>query len=118
MGTEIESVMRASPAEMSLSHFQAGSSTARPTGQDEAGTAQAQKAEKSPAEAQAPSAQLAAGQDTVGLEFEVSKDGKGLVIKVVDRANDRVLREIPPEELQHFSSTVRDLIGLLVDRKG
>jgi len=117
MGTEIESVMRASPAEMNLSHFQSGSSTARPTGQDEARAAQAQKAEKS-AETQAPSAQLAEGQDTVGLEFEVSKDGKGLVIKVVDRANDRVLREIPPEELQHFSSTVRDLIGLLVDRKG
>jgi uncharacterized FlaG/YvyC family protein len=118
MGTEIESVIRAGPADMSLSHFQAGSSTARSTEKAEARAPEAQNGEKPPAEAQAPSAQLMAGQDNVGLVFQLSKDGKELVIKIVDRTNDRVLREIPPEELQHFRSTVRDLIGLLVDRKG
>jgi len=120
MGTEIEPVSRAAPAEMSLSQFQASSSTARPTEHGEPRSSEkTRETEKRPAKEQAAPAQLVSGQDNVGLVFEVSKDGKDLVIKVVDRDhNDRVLREIPPEELQHFRSTMRDLVGLLVDRKG
>jgi uncharacterized FlaG/YvyC family protein len=48
----------------------------------------------------------------------VSKDGKDLVTKIVDRDHDRVLRTIPPEELQQIRTAMRDLVGLLVDRKG
>jgi uncharacterized FlaG/YvyC family protein len=92
MGTEIETVLRAGPAEMSLSHFQAGSTTARPTEQGDPRTP-----EKGPADEPAQPVQAAAGQANVGLVFEVSQDGKELVIKIVDRDHDKVLREIPPE---------------------
>ena len=119
MGTEIEAVIRAGPAEMSLSHFQAGSPTARPTAQGESRDPEkARVAEKRPADEPARPVKMATGQGNVGLVFEVSQDGKDLIIKIVDRDHDRVLREIPPEELQHIHSTMRDLVGLLVDRKG
>ena len=125
MGTEIEAVQRAGPAEMSLSHFQAGSTTSRPTEQGDLREAEkAREAQKRPADQPAQAAQAAQpaqaapAQGNVGLVFEVSKDGKDLVIKIVDRDHDKVLREIPPEELQHFRSAMRDLVGLLVDRKG
>jgi len=119
MGTEIEAVIRAGPAEMSLSHFQAGSPTARPTEKGETRSPEkARETEERPAQEQASSSPVVVGQGNVGVVFEVSKDGKDLVIKIVDRDHDRVLREIPPEELQHFRSAMRDLVGLLVDRKG
>jgi len=119
MGTEIEAVIRAGPAEMSLSRFQAGSPTARPTEQGEPRASEkAHETEKRPADEPARPVQMATGQGNVGLVFEVSQDGKDLVIKIVDRDHDRVLREIPPEELQHFRSAMRDLVGLLVDQKG
>lgn len=54
----------------------------------------------------------------VGLVFEVSRDMKDLIIKIVDRQTDRVLRQIPPEEMQRIRAAMRELVGLLVDRIG
>ncbi len=54
----------------------------------------------------------------VGLVFEVSRDGKDLIIKIVDRQSDRVLRQIPPEEMQKIRAAMRELVGLLLDRRG
>jgi uncharacterized FlaG/YvyC family protein len=119
MGTEIEAVIRAGPAEMSLSHFQAGSATARPTEQGEPRASEkGRETEKSSSDEPARPTQKIGAQGNVDLVFEVSKDGKDLVIKIVDRDHDRVLRTIPPEELQQIRSAMRDLVGLLVDRKG
>jgi uncharacterized FlaG/YvyC family protein len=122
MGTEIEAVIRAGPAEMSLSQFQAGPATARPTERNERRQAQpradeTREAEAQPAEEPAP-AKTSVAQGNVGLVFEVSRDGRELVIKIVDREHDRVLRTIPPEEVQRIRTAMRDLVGLLVDRQG
>ena len=54
----------------------------------------------------------------VGLVFEISPESGDLVVKVVDRRGGRILRQIPPEEVQRFHSALRTLQGLLVDRKG
>jgi uncharacterized FlaG/YvyC family protein len=107
---------------MSLSQFQAGPATARPTERNERRQAQpradeTREAEAQPAEEPAP-AKTSVAQGNVGLVFEVSRDGRELVIKIVDREHDRVLRTIPPEEVQRIRTAMRDLVGLLVDRQG
>jgi flagellar protein FlaG len=40
-----------------------------------------------------------------------------LVIKVVDSDTDKLIKEIPPEEIQHMIAKIKETIGLLVDQK-
>lgn len=40
-----------------------------------------------------------------------------LVIKVVDSETDKLIKEIPPEEIQHLIEKIKETIGLLVDEK-
>jgi flagellar protein FlaG len=40
-----------------------------------------------------------------------------LVIKVFDRETDKLIKEIPPEEIQHLIAKIKETIGLLVDEK-
>ena len=55
----------------------------------------------------------------VGMVFEVGgRSGGDLVIKIVDRQTQRVLREIPPEEVQRMRSTMQSILGLALHRQG
>jgi flagellar protein FlaG len=56
--------------------------------------------------------------EDVGLVFEVGQNGQDLVIKIVDRQSQRIIRQIPPEEIQRFRQAIRDLVGLLLDQTG
>jgi flagellar protein FlaG len=47
------------------------------------------------------------------LQFEVDQDSSQVIVKVIDRETDKVIREIPPEELQRMHSSLRDTIGFL-----
>ena len=40
-----------------------------------------------------------------------------VVIKVVDAETDKVIKEIPAEEIQHLIARIKETIGLLVDEK-
>ena len=40
-----------------------------------------------------------------------------VVIKVVDANTDKVIKEIPAEEIQHLIARIKETIGLLVDEK-
>jgi flagellar protein FlaG len=50
--------------------------------------------------------------------FELRADSRELVIKIVDRQNNRVIREIPPEEMQRLRAAMRGMAGLLLDHTG
>ena len=39
------------------------------------------------------------------------------IIKVVDADTDKVIKEIPAEEIQHLIARIKETIGLLVDEK-
>jgi flagellar protein FlaG len=39
-----------------------------------------------------------------------------IIIKVIDRETDKVIREIPPEEIQHLLTKINEMVGLLVDK--
>jgi uncharacterized FlaG/YvyC family protein len=51
------------------------------------------------------------------LSFSVNTKLDSIVVKVVDSDTDKVIREIPPAELQHVYEAIRDVIGLLFDHK-
>ncbi|MCL2806401.1 MAG: flagellar protein FlaG [Treponema sp.] len=47
------------------------------------------------------------------LQFVVDHSSNDVVIKVIDKETDRVIKEIPPEELQRLHRNLREAIGLL-----
>ncbi len=51
-----------------------------------------------------------------GIRFKVSPDTHEVVVQVVDRESDEVLRTIPPERLVNFRDSFREISqGILLD---
>jgi flagellar protein FlaG len=86
----------------------------------------------SPAQAQAQAQALAAATEDlralagdlgVGtapnrrLSFSMNSKLDEVVVKVIDTDTDKVVREIPPVELQHVYERIREVVGLLFDRQ-
>ncbi len=51
------------------------------------------------------------------MDIQVGEDG-ALVVKVRDARTDKVVREIPPEELVEFGKKMRRYLGVLLDKRG
>jgi len=51
------------------------------------------------------------------VELSVNETINQVVIKVVDAETDKVIKEIPAEEIQHLIARIKETIGLLVDEK-
>jgi len=49
------------------------------------------------------------------LQFVVDHNSNEVVVKVIDKDTDKVIRELPPEELQRLHKNLREAIGLLFD---
>ncbi len=49
------------------------------------------------------------------VRFENDERSHGMVVKIVDRENDEVIRQIPPEELLELTQRLNDLRGNIVD---
>ncbi len=52
------------------------------------------------------------------VRFENDKAGGEMVVKVVDRQTDEVIRQIPPEELVNLTQRLNDLRGNIVQTEG
>ncbi len=52
------------------------------------------------------------------VRFENDNEANSMVVKVVDRDTDEVIRQIPPEELLDLTKRLQDLRGNLVDTEG
>ena len=50
------------------------------------------------------------------LKFSVNEELDQVVVKVIDSTTDKVIREIPPEELQKLQVKIREAVGLLFDQ--
>jgi len=50
------------------------------------------------------------------LAFSFNEKLGQVVVKVIDAETDKVVREIPPTELQRVYERIREVIGLLVDK--
>ncbi|GAB1455323.1 MAG: flagellar protein FlaG [Spirochaetia bacterium] len=51
------------------------------------------------------------------LSFSLNEKLDQVVVKVIDTDTDKVIREIPPEELQHVHERIREVIGILFDER-
>jgi len=49
------------------------------------------------------------------LQFEVDHKSNEVVVKVIDKETDKVIKELPPEELQRLHRHLKEAIGLLFD---
>lgn len=49
------------------------------------------------------------------LKFYVNEEIDRVVVKVIDAETDKVIKEIPPEEVQDLAARIEKAIGLLVD---
>ena len=51
------------------------------------------------------------------LQFSINKDLGEIVVKVIDTETDKVIKVLPPEEIQRLHLRIREAIGLLFDEK-
>jgi len=49
------------------------------------------------------------------LQFVVDHKSNEVLVKVIDKDTDKVIKVIPPEELQRLSKNLKEAIGLLFD---
>ena len=49
------------------------------------------------------------------LQFTINKELDQVVVKVIDAETDKVIRELPSEEIQKLHVRIREAIGLLID---
>jgi len=49
------------------------------------------------------------------LQFVVDHNSNEVIVKVIDKATDKVIKELPPEELQRLHTNLKEAIGLLFD---
>lgn len=50
------------------------------------------------------------------LSFTMDYETNDVIVKVVDAETDKVIKELPPAELQKLHKSIRDAVGLLIDK--
>ena len=50
------------------------------------------------------------------LKFVIDHESKEITVKIIDNVTDKVIKVLPPEELQRLHSRIRESFGFLFDR--
>jgi flagellar protein FlaG len=50
------------------------------------------------------------------LSYSINRDLGEVVVKVIDRETDKVIKEIPPAEIQRLHARIKELVGILFDQ--
>ena len=51
------------------------------------------------------------------LQFVVDHQSNEVIVKVIDKETDKVIKVLPPEELQRLHRKLRETIGFLFDKR-
>ncbi len=51
------------------------------------------------------------------LQFSINRELGEVIVKVIDRQTDKVIKELPPREIQRLHVRLREAIGLLIDEQ-
>lgn len=51
------------------------------------------------------------------LEFSINRELDLVIVKVIDKETDKVIKELPPEEIQRLHVRIGEAIGLLIDEE-
>ena len=49
------------------------------------------------------------------LNFSIDKDLNQVIVKVVDAETDKVIKELPPDQLKRLYAKMKEAMGLLID---
>lgn len=52
-----------------------------------------------------------------GIRFKLHESSDRIMVQIVDRMENEVIREIPPEKLLNLIGQIQEMIGLLLDEK-
>lgn len=51
------------------------------------------------------------------ITFEIDKEARRTILKIVDVETSEIIRQIPPEELLIISKRISELLGLIINEK-
>jgi flagellar protein FlaG len=119
MALDVSSITTASPTPTEVGPYT--QAVAEPAAADQiAGsrTAAARAAETTPVDLQTAIRDIQRVSEAFNrrLSFSINEKLGQVVVKVIDNDTDKVVREIPPTELQHVYERIREAIGLLFDK--
>ncbi len=57
-------------------------------------------------------------KDDRRFEFKIHEGTRRLMVKLVDKETDEIIKEIPPEKILDLVASIWDLVGILVDERG
>ncbi|MCK7577239.1 MAG: flagellar protein FlaG [Chromatiales bacterium] len=63
------------------------------------------------------SSSRSARPSTAASSFALNEKLDQVVVKVIDSDTDKIIKEIPPAELQHVHERIREVIGILFDER-
>lgn len=56
--------------------------------------------------------------DSSRFEFKLHERTGRMMVKLIDRETDEIIKEIPPEKILDLVASIWDLVGILVDERG
>ena len=116
MGMEIPGILKGSPVPDLLAK-EARVVMDRPPRQPDQQTAEQQAITRQEIEHQAKALQDTFLAFNRRVKLSVNDTINQVIIKVVDANTDKVIKEIPAEEIQRLIARIKETIGLLVDEK-
>ena len=51
------------------------------------------------------------------LEYHIDEKTKIITVKIIDEKTNKVIKEIPPEDILKFLSKFKEMLGVLFDRR-
>jgi flagellar protein FlaG len=112
---EIPGILKGSPVpDVLLKEARAAERTPRPQPEPQA---EQQKLSRQEIENQAKALERTFLAFNRRVILSVNEQINQVIIKVVDAETDKVIKEIPAEEIQHLIARIKETIGLLVDEK-
>ena len=57
-------------------------------------------------------------KDDNRFEFKIHERTGRIMVKLVNKETDEIVKEIPPEKILDLVASIWDLVGILVDERG
>ncbi|OLS03782.1 flagellar protein FlaG [Tissierella creatinophila] len=57
-------------------------------------------------------------KDDKRFEFKMHERTGRMMVKLIDKETDEIIKEIPPEKILDLVASIWDLVGILVDERG
>ena len=116
MGMEIPGIMKGSPVPDMLAK-ETRVVVERQARQPDQQSGEQQKISRQEIEAQAKALEKTFLAFNRKVVLSVNESINQVIIKVIDKETDKVIKEIPAEEIQRLIARIKETIGLLVDEK-